>query len=70
LPHETPRLTPVPPPLDLVGEEIEPPAVVVERQRKRADALQREGRDIEVDRFGAVRILPKPGSNGSNGRDD
>jgi hypothetical protein len=65
LPHETPRLTPVPPPLDLVAEEYEPLAVVVERQRKRADALQREMRDIEVLPSGAVRILPKPGSNGS-----
>jgi hypothetical protein len=40
LPHETPRLTPVPPPLDLVAEPYEPLAVVVERQRKRCDAMQ------------------------------
>jgi hypothetical protein len=39
LQHETPRLTPVSPPLDLVAEVIEPLSVVVERQRKRADAL-------------------------------
>jgi hypothetical protein len=68
LAHETPRLQPVQQ-LDLKAEEPpEPLAVVVERQRRRADALQREARDIEVDRFGAVRILPKPGS--SNGSDD
>jgi hypothetical protein len=66
LPHETPRLTPVPPPLDLVAEEYEPLAVVVERQRKRADALQREMRDIQVLPNGTVRILPKPGSNGGD----
>src|SRR6516225_2833540 len=39
LPHETPRLTPVPPPLDLVAEPYEPLAVVVERQRQRADRI-------------------------------
>jgi hypothetical protein len=39
LPHETPRLESVPPPLDLVAEEYEPLSVAVERQRKRADAL-------------------------------
>jgi len=66
LPHETPRLTPQPPPLDLVAEEYEPLAVVVERQRKRADAMQREMRDIEVLPNGTVRVLPKPGGNGSD----
>ena len=39
LPHETPRLMPEPRPLDLVYEEVEPLSVVVERQRKRADAM-------------------------------
>ena len=39
LPHETPRLTPVAPPLDLVAEPYEPLATVVERQRKRANAI-------------------------------
>ena len=39
LPHETPRLTPVPPAIDATCEEIEPLSVVVERQRKRADAI-------------------------------
>ena len=37
LPHETPRLESVPPAIDATCEEIvEPLAVVVERQRKRA----------------------------------
>src|SRR5215471_16107673 len=36
LPHETPRLMPEPRPLDLVYEEVEPLATVVERQRRRA----------------------------------
>jgi hypothetical protein len=40
LPHETPRLAPVEPPLDLVAEPYEPLSVVVERQRRRADAIQ------------------------------
>ena len=66
LPHEVPRLTPQPAPLDLPYEEVEPLAVVVDRQRRRADAMQREARDIEVLPSGLVRILPKPGSNGSN----
>ena len=39
LPHETPRLMPEPRPLDLVYEEVEPLSAVVERQRKRADAM-------------------------------
>jgi hypothetical protein len=39
LPHETPRLTPVPPPLELTAEPYEPLAVLVERQRKRCDAM-------------------------------
>jgi hypothetical protein len=36
---ETPALKPEPAPLDLVAEVIEPLSVVVERQRKRADAM-------------------------------
>jgi hypothetical protein len=68
---ETPRLEPQPAPLDLVAEDInEPLPVVVERQRARADAMQREARNIEVSPSGAVRILPKPGSNGGNGSVD
>ena len=62
---EKPSLKPQPAPLDLVAEPYEPLAVVVERQRRRADAMQREMRDIEVLPSGLVRILPKPGSNGS-----
>jgi hypothetical protein len=42
LPHEVPRLLPVPPPLELVAEEIEPLADVVRRQRARADRMQLE----------------------------
>jgi hypothetical protein len=40
LPHETPRLTPVPPPLDLVAEPVIPLADLVRRRRARQDALQ------------------------------
>jgi hypothetical protein len=39
LPHETPRLTPQPAPLDLPYEEVEPLATVVERQRARMNRL-------------------------------
>ena len=42
LPHETPRLNPVPPPLDLVAEEIEPLADLIARQRARVDRMQLE----------------------------
>ena len=54
LPHESPRIIPQPPAIDSTCEEIEPLAVVIERQRKRADAMQREARDIEVLPSGAV----------------
>ena len=37
---ETPRLTPQPPVLDLVGEEIEPLAELVHKRRARQDALE------------------------------
>jgi hypothetical protein len=69
LAHESPPLKPVQQ-LELQVEgPPEPLADVVARQRARADRMQREARDIEVDRFGAVRILPKPGSDGGNGSD-
>jgi hypothetical protein len=60
---ETPRLEPQPAPLNLVAEEIEPLAVVVERQRARMNALQ--GRNIEVLPSGQVLLLDE-----RNGSDD
>jgi hypothetical protein len=42
LPHETPRLESVPPPLDLVAEPIEPLADVVRRQRARVERMLAE----------------------------
>jgi len=64
---ESPALKPVEQPLDLVAEPPIPPlAEVVEKQRRRIAEMEREGPyDIEVSPSGAVRILPKPGSNGS-----
>jgi hypothetical protein len=64
LPHETPRLESVPPPLDLVAEPIEPLADVVRRQRARADRMQLEDPQY--------RDLPKhfPLQSNSNGSDD
>jgi len=67
---ETPRLEPQPPAIDATCEEIEPLSVVIEKQRRRADAMLAEPRDIEVSPSGAVRILPRLGSNGGNGSDD
>ena len=65
--HEVPRLTPQPPAIDATCEEIEPLAVVVARQRARADAMQREARDIEVLPSGLVRVLPKPSDGNGSG---
>ena len=62
---ERPRLESVPPAIDTTCEEIELLAQLVERQRRRADAMLAEGRDIEVAPSGIVRILPRPG-NGSS----
>jgi hypothetical protein len=56
---EKPRLESVPPPMDLVAEEYEPLAVLVERQRKRCDQMLEEA---------PYRVLPVP-SRG-NGSDD
>ena len=39
LPHETPRLESVPPPLELTAVPYEPLSVVVQRQRARLDKL-------------------------------
>jgi hypothetical protein len=39
LPHEVPRLTPQPAPLDLPYEEVEPLSSVVERQRTRMNEI-------------------------------
>jgi|SRR6516164_6014196 hypothetical protein len=62
---ETPPLKPQPPAIDASCEEIIPLAELVTQRRAYADAMQREMRDIEVLRDGTVRVLPKPGSNGS-----
>ena len=66
LPHEEPRLLPERQ-LELKAEEPpEPLADLIARQRRRADQMMREARDIEVLPSGLVRVLPKPGSNGSS----
>ena len=71
LPHEVPRLMPERAAIDATCEEIEPLAVVVERQRRRIAQMQAEGYDnIEVSPSGAVRILSRPGGNGSDGSGD
>jgi len=59
LPHEVPRLESVPPPLDLVAEPYEPLAVVVDRQRRRADRMLAEDPQY--------RDLPKVFSSRPNG---
>jgi hypothetical protein len=65
LPHEVPRLTPQPAPLELPYEEVEPLPVVVERQRARMNkllALSLEER--------AALITGVSNDNGGNGSDD
>jgi hypothetical protein len=68
LPHEVARLLPEKAAIDAACEEIsEPLPVIIERQRARMDAMQREAGDIEVSPSGAVRVLShKPGSNGGS----
>ena len=63
LPHEVPKLQPVPPPLDLVAEPIEPLASVVARQRARADRML-----LEDPAFLAVRSFRSDAKG--NGQDD
>jgi len=62
LPHETPRLQSVPPPLDLVAEPPEPLADLVERQRARLNKL------LALPLSARAALIP--GSNGGNGSDD
>ena len=60
-------MKPVASAIDATCEEIiEPLADVIARQRARCDRMQREARDIEVLPNGTVRVLPKPGSSGSD----
>jgi len=68
LPHETPRLTPVPPAMELVAEPYEPLAVVVARQRARADRI----RALPLaERERMVRGVTRDDGNGSgNGSND
>jgi hypothetical protein len=66
LPHEMPRLESVPPAIDVVGEEIIPLPQLIAQRRAYADRMDAEARDIEVLPNGTVRVLPKPGSNGSD----
>jgi hypothetical protein len=65
---ESAPLKSVEPPLELIAEPVVPLAELVEQRRARQREL--EGRPIEVSASGAVRILPKPGSNGSGGDSD
>jgi len=51
--------------VDVSCEEIIPLPQLIEQRRARADAMEREMRDIEVLPNGTVRVLPKPGSNDS-----
>jgi hypothetical protein len=55
---------------NVTDEVIIPLAQLVEQRRKRQDAMEREARDIEVSPAGIVRVLPRPGSNGSDGDTD
>jgi hypothetical protein len=68
LQHETPRLTPVPPPLELTAEVIEPLADVIARQRARVERMEREAKQIRVLPSGQVLVLDE--RNGGNGGSD
>jgi hypothetical protein len=48
LPHQVPRLESVPPPMDLVAEEVVPLAELVEKQRARADRMMREAPEFRA----------------------
>jgi hypothetical protein len=61
---ETPRLESVPPPLDLVAEPVEPLSVLVERQRRRADAI------LALPLEHRAALITGVGRDGGNGSDD
>jgi hypothetical protein len=59
LPHETPRLTPVPPPLELTAEPYEPLPDLIARQRARADKMLLEPPFSDLPKV----VPPDSGSN-------
>ena len=63
---ESAPLKPVEPPLDLVAEPYVPLAELVAKRRAHVARLASETKDIEVLPNGTVRVLPRPGSNGSD----
>jgi len=65
LPHETPRLESVPPPLDLVAEPIIPLAELVAQRRARCDQMLREQQEIRVLPNGQVVVLDKGNGEGT-----
>jgi hypothetical protein len=65
LQHETPRLTPVPPPLELTAEPVEPLADVVARQRALLDRLLA----LSIEERSAM-IAGVVGRDGGNGQDN
>jgi len=68
LPHETPRLEPVPPPLDLAAEPPPIPLAELVRQRRAyVDQLNREAKQIRVLSDGRVLVLDEP--NDGDGSD-
>ena len=64
LPHETPRLESVPPPLELVAEPYEPLSVVVERQRARMNKF------LSLSLEERSRLITGVGRDAGNGQDD
>jgi hypothetical protein len=63
LPHETPRLQPVPPAIDATCEEIIPLSELVEKQRRRCDELL--ALPLEV----RAAMIKGTGGNSGNGSD-
>ena len=69
LPHETPRLESVPPPLELIAEPVEPLADVVARQRARADRMLREDPQFQALRNSGYLLEGKGNGSGDDSND-
>ena len=73
LPHETPRLTPVPPAIDATAEEIIPLAELVAQRRAHVDRMQHErlnSPDATPEEKEAIRASISRRNGPGNGGDD
>jgi hypothetical protein len=66
LAHETPKLQPVPPSLELTAEPVVPLATLVEQRRARQDRMEREAKEAmerEAKEAKAIEVKPDPQSS-------